>query len=225
MQITAGEGIIRTGKQGIVASMLWDPSALSLLASNIIVMFFALTQGWSLITLMLVYWCQSVIIGLFNFLKMITMKNWESGELRINGRKADSSEGTKWFVAIFFAFHYGLFHLVYLFFIGMGALFTIAGPATGITQGTGAPDFLYVLLSAPLFFANHLFSFLHNKERDSARKQNLGKMMFFPYARIVPMHITIVIGGAFLANQAALFMFLALKTIADIAMHVSEHRE
>ena len=49
--------------------------------------------------------------------------------------------------------------------------------------------------------------------------------MFFPYARIVPMHITIVIGGAFLANQAALFMFLALKTIADIAMHVSEHRE
>ena len=151
MQITAGEGIIRTGKQGIVASMLWDPSALSLLASNLIVMFFALTQGWSLITLMLVYWCQSVIIGLFNFLKMITMKNWESGELRINGRKADSSEGTKWFVAIFFAFHYGLFHLVYLFFIGMGHCSQSQGRQQASRKGQERQTFCMCCSQSPCF--------------------------------------------------------------------------
>ena len=56
-------------------------------------------------------------------------------------------------------------------------------------------------------------------------------MMFFPYARIIPMHITIIAGGfleksvgvTFQAN-ATLVLFMLLKTLADIIMHTVERR-
>ena len=52
--------------------------------------------------------------------------------------------------------------------------------------------------------------------------------MFYPYARILPMHLLIV-GGFFLADggaqTAAVVLFLILKTGADTVMHYIEHRE
>jgi hypothetical protein len=48
--------------------------------------------------------------------------------------------------------------------------------------------------------------------------------MFYPYVRIIPMHIMIVLGSRFLGdNTLALVMFLLLKTAADVAMHIIEH--
>lgn len=50
--------------------------------------------------------------------------------------------------------------------------------------------------------------------------------MFFPYIRIVPMHV-IIIAGAVVApeNMSAFYMviFLCLKTFADMVMHVADH--
>ncbi len=58
------------------------------------------------------------------------------------------------------------------------------------------------------------------------RTPNIGTIMFFPYARVIPMHLTIVIGGHFTkGSQGALILFLALKTIADLIMHMIEHAE
>lgn len=45
--------------------------------------------------------------------------------------------------------------------------------------------------------------------------------MFYPYARIFPMHLTILLGAT---TGVPLLMFLVLKTIADGVMHVVEHR-
>ena len=48
--------------------------------------------------------------------------------------------------------------------------------------------------------------------------------MFFPYLRILPMHLTIIVGGAIgSAGTGALLFFLVLKTIADVIMHRIEH--
>ena len=44
--------------------------------------------------------------------------------------------------------------------------------------------------------------------------------MFYPYARIIPMHLTIVFGFNF---GGALILFLVLKTFADVIMHIVEH--
>ena len=40
-----------------------DPSALSLILSNLATIVIALVQGWELAVLMRIYWAQSVIIG------------------------------------------------------------------------------------------------------------------------------------------------------------------
>ena len=52
-------------------------------------------------------------------------------------------------------------------------------------------------------------------------------LMSRPYARIIPMHLTIILGGFFLmsgiVNVFVLVLFLVLKTGADLKMHFSEH--
>jgi len=59
------------------------------------------------------------------------------------------------------------------------------------------------------------------------KKQNIGRVLFSPYARIIPMHLTILFGWIVfnaLGEKVALVLFLILKTIADVIMHVREHR-
>jgi hypothetical protein len=78
---------------------------------------------------------------------------------------------------------------------------------------------LPIALTALVFFANHYYSFVYNKETDD-KDTNIGHLMFYPYARIFPMHFAII--GGFLVTDALLY-FLALKIIADIIMHIIEH--
>ena len=48
--------------------------------------------------------------------------------------------------------------------------------------------------------------------------------MFFPYVRIVPMHLMVLAGGHFAGSGGfALLLFLLLKTAADVATHVIGH--
>ena len=59
--------------------------------------------------------------------------------------------------------------------------------------------------------------------------------MFFPYARIIPMHLTIIFGCMFIENvseninndflaKTPLLLFMVLKTCADAAMHIMERK-
>ncbi|NIP29465.1 MAG: hypothetical protein GTN99_09095 [Candidatus Dadabacteria bacterium] len=58
------------------------------------------------------------------------------------------------------------------------------------------------------------------------RTPNIGTMMFFPYARILPMHFTIIFGGSIAkASSKSLVLFLVLKTLADLIMHMIEHAQ
>lgn len=45
--------------------------------------------------------------------------------------------------------------------------------------------------------------------------------MFYPYLRIIPMHLTIIFGHAM--DQSAMVLFMILKTLADAGMHMIEH--
>ena len=82
-----------------------------------------------------------------------------------------------------------------------------------------------VLICCAAFFLNHFFSFRHNLERDARKVRNIGTIMFFPYARIIPMHLTIIVGGFFAYKTGAVVLFLILKTLADLAMHAVEHHQ
>jgi len=199
------------------ARFLSDPSLWILTLSNLVTIGAALSQGWDLLTLMAVYWCQSIIIGIFTAIKIFSLKRFTTDGMKINGRPAAPTEGTKIFTGFFFIFHFGIFHLAYLLFISSDA---ILFNADGIdTSG--------VFALVVMFLINHAFSFFYNFRADRERQSHLGKVMFTPYARIIPMHLTIIIGSSLFASSGSsalvLVFFLLLKTLADGIMHVVEH--
>jgi hypothetical protein len=186
-------------------------SALSLVTANLITIVLALYEGWNLHELMIIYWAQSVIIGYFSILRMLDLKQFSTENFTMNGVRPPETAKTKRSTATFFALHYGGFHAGYLAFLVAGEQYF---------QGS----WLVLFICAAVFYLNHRYSYFHNKELDENRKPNIGIIMFFPYARIVPMHLTIVIGGAIgPTTTSSLLLFLGMKTVADVIMHKIEH--
>jgi hypothetical protein len=200
---------VTTGNQSI--GYLRDASLWFLLVSNLATIFFAVNAGWDLLTILWIYWAQSIIIGLFNVVRILQLKAFSAENFYINGELAKPTRKTKNYTAGFFLIHYGFFHLIYAIFLFTGAF---------VTPSIGSLDIRFVLLSTLIFFINHLFSYIYNKPRD-IRKQNIGVLMFYPYARILPMHLAIIIG---VQLTGGIVFFLTLKTVADCIMHIVEHR-
>lgn len=199
--------------------MTRDPSLWVLVVSNVYTLGAALYQGWDIRTIMLIYWAQSVIIGFFTVLRILSLKNFSTTGLRVNRQSVQPTRSTRMFLAGFFAFHFGFFHVGYLIFIFVGGFFGADG--TPIALGG-------ILSITLLFFLNHLFSFFYNFKDARERPRNVGKVMLMPYARIVPMHITIIVGGVLFLRTGSsvpmLALFLILKTVADALMHIHEHK-
>ena len=195
-----------------------DRSLWLLLPANGVTILLALTQDWNLIALMWIYWFQSIVIGFFSFRRIRSLVEFSTAGITINGRPVDPTEETKNYVARFFLQHYGGFHLVYFIFLLVFSQTGMSGSADG--SALDSVDLRYILPTALLFLGNHVYSYFYNRPRDSGR-QYIGALMFYPYARIIPMHLTIIL-GAYLGG--GLLLFLVLKTLADAIMHVVEHR-
>jgi hypothetical protein len=193
--------------------LLHDWSFWLLLVINLVSMFWALIAHWNLIAIMWMYWFQSVEIGMFNFFRIMDLKEFSVEGFTINDRPAQATEGTKYFTAVFFAVHYGFFHFGYAHFL------LSDGFEKRFGGSPSSQEMNSIMITAGLFFIAHLFSYLYNAPKDTA-KQNIGKLMGYPYTRIIPMHFTIIF-GSFIG--AALPLFLILKTAADCYMHLYEH--
>ena len=189
---------------------LLDPSLWVLLAANGVTIYFALKEGWNIGTLLWIYWIQSVMIGVFHFIRILRLERFSTEGIKGDADMVGSHIWLKSFYAVFFAMHYGMFHFVYLIFLIVGVFTPVFG--------SSAPEWTQVGWVSLLFFVNHLFSFLFNQSRD-AHEQNVGQVMMYPYARIIPMHLTIIFGGFI----NALPFFLILKAGADAVMHILEH--
>jgi hypothetical protein len=204
-----------------------DYSGIGILASNVLVILFAVREGWNLQAMMAIYWAQSVIIGIFHIFRMLLLRSFCTEGFTSNGKRVAESAAGKRSTAFFFAIHYGFFHLIYgIFLIGFaasaidpGEVGTNLGPAPGDTDS--ARWFLFSIVS---FVVGHAFSFYQNVRADLERRPNLGIMMFLPYARILPMHLTIILGAMAGSAMHTLLLFTGLKTGADYLMHIVEHR-
>lgn len=187
-----------------------DGSLWALLGANALTLAVALWQGWDPRYLMLVYWAQSVVIGVSNVFRMLALDRFSTENFRVNGRAVEPTPATKRQTAAFFAMHYGLFHALYLAFL--------------VSEGDG-PALIdgWFGLCAVLFAANHLYSHRYNVAIDRRGTPNIGTLMFTPYLRIVPMHLTLIFGGLF--GGFGLVLFVAMKTLADVAMHLVEHQQ
>lgn len=198
------------------------PSALVLIGANLVPLAGVAAFHWSVFSVVLLYWCENVVVGGFNVLRML-----------VASPRDIATDIGKLFLIPFFVVHYGMFTMVHGIFVM--ALF---GPGN---TGAGGPwlspaRLLEAVRGAGIGWAvvaivmSHGFSFLHNYLAGGEyRTAQLQQLMAQPYARVVVLHIAILAGGfaakAMGAPMVALLILVALKTAVDLRAHLAERRK
>lgn len=193
---------------------LASPSSLLLIAANIVPLAGAVLWNWDLGLLMLLYWAESAVIGLFNVCKMVVIGKW----LALGA-------------APFFLAHFGGFmaiHFLFIYTLFLG----------GMNESPAAPDslqqvtalFLDIWPALLALFISHGFSFFHNfVGREEYRQRTVRTQMTEPYSRIIFMHMVIIFGGALsmmLGDITPVLMgVIVLKTGIDLRAHLKQHSE
>lgn len=184
--------------------IIFDPAFLFLLAINVYCIWYYQTHPNEFYTIVFLYWGQSVLIGLFTFIDLLTVNNTITGSLEINDKPLDNSSKANGCAAFFFLVHYGIFHIVYGIFILVYSKLKI--------------DFHFVLIGLAAFSLNLIIQFIKHKQWEKLNAVNLGAIFFLPYLRIIPMHLMILLPALF--HWQASVIFLVLKTVADILMYI-----
>jgi hypothetical protein len=210
---TPASGPLDIRKLLVPQELFSDPAVWSLIGSNLLTIVLAIVQRWDARTVLWLYWWQSVIIGFFNVVKILSLRDFSTEGFKLSNTPARPTVSTKVFTAFFFLFHYGFFHLIYAIFLSS----RIFGPSAP----TRAAPF-YFDINLAVFFANGLFTFFVRKEW-RRKNENIGTVMFAPYYRIVPMHLTIILGG-FFGHGTVLYFFLLLKTVNDVISYAVSHK-
>jgi hypothetical protein len=190
----------------MLKKLLQEPELLILLAGNALCIWYFVddTKGFS--NIIWVYWCQRVIIGLFNFFDLLTIKNYSAKDFKIND--APVTNENKGCMAWFFLLHYGGFHTAYFVFL--------------VVRYHAGIDMSFLLLGIGAFFLESLLTFSRKKIIEREKALNIGHIFFLPYLRIIPMHLTILV-PSFLGWTPSL-LFVVLKTVADIAFYFIARR-
>jgi hypothetical protein len=184
-------------------------SLAALVAVNFIPLVGVLRGDFALGDVMMLFWAENVVIGLYNLLRMLTLL-------------VVRRDRSVLFFAPFFVFHYGLFCLVHGFFI-----VTLFGGTGGWSELVSKNGLLWPLLA---LVVSHGLSYVVNFVlAGEFRATDTSQLMRAPYARIIVLHVTIILGaGAVLALGSpimAVAMLIVLKTAVDIVAHVREHRK
>ena len=185
---------------------LSDPSFLLLLAGNLFCIWYYQQHPDGFATVVWIYLLQSIIIGLFNFIDLLTISNYDTGSFKINDEPV--SEKNKGCVAWFFLVHYGGFHLAYMVFIL-------------VKFGIRHIDKIFLLIGIAAFFMESLSGYIKRSRNRTEIKVNIGSMFFLPYLRIIPMHLMILL-PSFTGLQPSV-IFLGLKMAADILSYFLYH--
>ena len=214
-----------TGRFAAPASLGRRPMNLSLLAlllANLVPLFGALFDGWSVYEIFALYWSESVVIGGYTLLRVLS-----GGDPRapIQGR-------LRLLICAFFTFHFGMFlfvHSVFVqLFLGVGGLgqsgIPIEAPVLLLKAAASSAHGLGLLA----LVASHGVSFVTNFLGRERADTDIGQLLFSPYRRIVTMHLVLLGGGliAVLTNASGVLLALLViaKTIADARAHRAEHR-
>ena len=157
-------------------------------------------------TLIWLYFSQNILYGIFNYLDMSTVRDVDVATIRENNisTKSDKRIARNYAGGVFIFFLF--FHFVYfIFLISM--------------KSTGPFDWEFYKRFLLMFLGFQVMTFIQNKIRSRKIPAKILQMSFLPMARVVPMHLCLLI-PAFL-NVSHLTVFLVLKVIADVVAYVS----
>ena len=191
---------------------------LGIVAANLLAIGLAWWQHWPLVTLLWPYWLQSVIIGWYSRKRILSLGPFSLANT--DGFDKGSDEATKRSTARFFVLHYGAFHLVYAVFLWN---LTTRGMRGMAPYHVTPLDVVFMAMIAVSFVLTHRATYQRIMAADQQGKPNIGGVMFLPYLRVVPMHLTIILGVA-AGYTGGVMLFAGLKTLADVLMHWIEYR-
>ena len=185
-------------------------STLALIIANLVPLAGAALLGWNLSDVMVLYWAESAIIGVFNVGKIIVIGRWFAV-----------------LAAPFFLGHFGGFMSIHFLFI---YTIFIEGPRQMTDNSLGEVALLFGALWPALaaLFISHAFSFFKNfLGRREYRQRTVKNQMSEPYSRIVFMHLVLIFGGGLtlvLGESAPVLMVvIVLKIWMDVRAHLKEH--
>lgn len=210
-----------------------DRALRGILLTNLVTLAIAVWQDWSVLQLLWPFWMQSLIIGGYACRRILKLRQFRTDGMKVNGRSVEPTRQTQRHAAAFFVVHFGIFHLVYLGFLvtlttttDAAGLLALTNESTGVASRDSVGyvhrlDFIAYVVLAAGFWLSHRSSHHEHVQADLANTPNLGTLMMLPYARVLPMHLTILI--AIPLGDGVLWLFVALKIAADIGMHRMEH--
>ena len=206
---------------------------IALLSANAIPLFGVLFLDWDAFSIVLLYWSENLVIGLYTILKIV-FSEVSHPAIHLG----------KFFLIPFFIIHYGGFtagHGLFLLAIFKEDI------AKKVLEGNTWPFFLifvellfnvikqmYLIIPSAMkiaifsLFISHGISFIYNYllkgEYASDKSPNL---MAAPYKRVIIMQFAIL-GGAYwvmtIGSPIALLVILVfLKTIFDVVLHLRSH--
>jgi hypothetical protein len=210
-----------------------DIALWALVISNMAILVMAVFYQWSYYAPLLLFWCETIIIGLYNVVKMFVVAI--TGDPF--GRWAEFGNA---FSAIVFTTIIILFFIVKFGGIVVGAgIFALMVPALLEPDGGAAAaiDALRdsgdtIVYGVAVLAISHGISLVRNFiMRREYRKTNLLGLLFLPYLRSVWLGVTILAGllaGHLVPGAGRTIVFVIvivlIKSAGDLASHVLEHR-
>ena len=189
-----------------------SPSARNLILANAATLVLAVAFEWDVGWLMWPYWIQSVIIGLYAWRRMMSLRDFTTEGLKSNGRPVPETAAGKRSTATFFLIHYGIFHLAYFGFLLAEHSVTV-------------PLEIIALLGCGLsFMLSQRQTYAAQHAADLQGRPNLGSLMFLPYLRVLPMHLGIIFTGSLGGGGVVLTFFVVLKTLSDLGLDYADRR-
>jgi len=184
-------------------------STIALIMANLVPLAGAAFYGWNLGHVMVLYWAESAVIGIFSVCKIVVIGRWFA-----------------LLAGPFFVGHFGAFMSVHFLFI-YGIFVQGIQDSSGGDLSEVMQMFTDLWPALAILFASHAFSFFHNF---LGRKEYLGRsvqtQMAEPYGRIVFMHVVVILGGGLtlvLGKPTPVLLFvIALKIYFDVKAHLKQ---
>jgi hypothetical protein len=186
-------------------------SAAFLVVANLVPVAGVLLFGWNVADLMVLFWAENVVIGVYALLKMAVISRWGV-----------------FFMWPLFLGHYGAFmaiHFMFVYYLFVRGFLTTGPEPAAATALEGLFVPLWPAILA--LFVSHGVSFFYNF---LGRREYVGRTMrqqtAEPYQRMVLLHFTLIFGAipVLVMGQPllALLVLVVLKIVMDLRAHLKE---
>lgn len=175
-------------------------------------------NGWDPKQMFMIYCAESIIVGLFNIIKMLIVTQIRKKDIWENNGAQSMVSG--YFFILFFILHYGFFVSIQLVFFfnasglvhsmnPVGILIAFPSLLDNYTKGLLLG---FIAVYALLMLKDFIFT-------GEFRNVSLGRLMFSPYMRIFVQQFAVISGAVFLSfggGKIFMLIFVSVKIFFEV---------